>query len=163
MNVVSLVDVTQKNLKKIREDGWTTHMEKVTSFCQKNEICVPVMSDMYVVPGRCRRGKKEVDNLTHFRIEVFLSLIDQIWREIDDLFSERSKDLLTYMSCFNPRDRFSSFNIRHLLQLATFYPCEFSSADLLHFEYELGNFVEDVKNDDRFWDLESKRSFHEAC
>ncbi|XP_074318249.1 uncharacterized protein LOC141655049 [Silene latifolia] len=97
VNAVSLVDVTQKNLQKIREDGWTAHMEKVTLFCQKNEICVPVMSDMYVVPGRRRRGKKEVDNLTHFRIEVFLSLIDQIWSEIDDRFGERSKDLLTYV------------------------------------------------------------------
>ncbi|XP_074266115.1 uncharacterized protein LOC141588581 [Silene latifolia] len=72
----ALVDVTTKNLKKIREDGWIAHMENVTSFCQKYEISVPIMSDMYVVPGRYKRGKKQVDNLHHFRIDVFLSLID---------------------------------------------------------------------------------------
>ncbi|XP_074288075.1 uncharacterized protein LOC141613233 [Silene latifolia] len=117
VNAMALVDATIKSLKKIREDGWIAHMEKVTSFCQKNEICIPIMSDMYVVPGRCRRGKKQVDNDHHFRIDVFLILVDQILQEIEDRFDERSKDLLIY--------------------------------------YQLGNFVEDVRNDDRFWNLES--------
>ncbi|XP_074289424.1 uncharacterized protein LOC141614575 [Silene latifolia] len=122
VNAMALVDATIKSLKKIRDDGWTAHMEKVTSFCQKNEICIPIMSDMYVVPGRHRRGKKQVDNDHHFRIDVFLSLVDQILQEIEDRFDERSKDLLICMSCFNPKDRFSSFDIPNLLRLARFYP-----------------------------------------
>ncbi|XP_074290846.1 uncharacterized protein LOC141617557 [Silene latifolia] len=130
-------------------------MEKVTSFCQKNEICIPIMSDMYVVPGRYRRGKKQVDNDHHFRIDVFLIWVDQILQEIEDRFDERSKDLLICMSCFNPKDRFSSFDIPNLPRLARFYPSDFSRLDLQHLEYQLGNFVEDVRNDDRFWNLES--------
>ncbi|XP_074266505.1 uncharacterized protein LOC141589780 [Silene latifolia] len=155
VNAIALVDVTTKNLKKIREDGWIAHMEKVTSFCQKYEISVAIMSDMYVVPRRYRRGKKQVDNLHHFRINVFLSLIDQIVQEIDDRFDERSKDMLIFMSCFHPRDQFSAFDIGKLVRLARFYPCEFSSTDLQHLEYQHGNFVEDVRSDDRFWNLES--------
>ncbi|XP_074306654.1 uncharacterized protein LOC141641910 [Silene latifolia] len=178
VNAMALVDATIKSSKKIREDGWTAHMEKVTSVCQKNEICIPIMSDMYVVPGRCRRGKKHVDNDHHFRIDVFLILVDQILQEIEDRFDERSKDLLICMSCFNikidkqrgqmkrklksnakskstVKDRFSSFDIPNLVRLARFYPSDFSRLDLQHLEYQLGNFVEDVRNDDRFWNLES--------
>ncbi|XP_074293001.1 uncharacterized protein LOC141619881 [Silene latifolia] len=66
VNAMVVVDATIKSLEKIREDGWTAHMEKVTSFCQKIEICIPIRSDMYVVPGRYRREKKQVDNDHHF-------------------------------------------------------------------------------------------------
>ncbi|XP_074301377.1 uncharacterized protein LOC141632761 [Silene latifolia] len=155
VNVVALIGVTKRNLQKIRDDGWENHMEKVTSFCLKHEIPVPSMSDRYVVPGRYKRGRTEVDNLRHFRIDLFLSLIDQILHEIDSRFDEVSKELLICMSCFNPSDRFSSFDISKLVELAKFYPSEFSSADLKHFEYQLGNFYEDIRHDDRFWNLKS--------
>ncbi|XP_074318602.1 uncharacterized protein LOC141655420 [Silene latifolia] len=78
VNAMALVDVTKKNLQKIRDDGWDTHMEKVKSFCDKYDIFVPIMSDIYVAPGRYKRGRKEVDNDEHFRIDIFLCVIDQI-------------------------------------------------------------------------------------
>ncbi|XP_074300503.1 uncharacterized protein LOC141631779 [Silene latifolia] len=112
VNVVALIGVTKRNLQKIRDDGWENHMEKVTSFCLKHEIPVPSMSDKYVVPGRHKRGRTELDNLRHFRVDLFLSLIDQVLHEIDSRFDE-------------------------------------------HFEYQLGNFYEDVTHDDRFWNLKS--------
>ncbi|XP_074299582.1 uncharacterized protein LOC141630713 [Silene latifolia] len=131
VNAMALVDVTKKNLQKIRDDGWDTHMEKVKSFCDKYDIFVPIMSDIYVAPGRYKRGRKEVDNDEHFRIDIFLCVIDQILHEIN------------------------KFLMSKLLRLAHYYPSEFSKADLLHFEYQLKNYFEDIRHDERFWNLKN--------
>ncbi|KAK9749637.1 hypothetical protein RND81_02G140000 [Saponaria officinalis] len=117
VNAIALVDSTKRNLQKIRDDGWDVHMEKVESFCLKHEISIPTMDDVYVNPGRYKRGRKNETNLHHFRVEVFLSLIDQILQEIDSRFDEVSKELLICMSCFNLSDQFSSFDITKLVYL----------------------------------------------
>ncbi|KAK9672138.1 hypothetical protein RND81_12G079400 [Saponaria officinalis] len=155
VNVITLVDATKRNLQKIRDGGWDVHMEKVESFCLKHEISIPTMDDVYVVPGKYKRGRKNETNLHHFRVEVFLSLIDQILQEIDSRFDEVSKELLICMSCFNPSDQFSPFDITKLVRLAPLYPNEFSNVDLLHFECQLENFIEDVRHDDRFLSLKN--------
>ncbi|XP_074283688.1 uncharacterized protein LOC141608224 [Silene latifolia] len=140
---------------RIRDDGWDAHMEKVSAFCFKHGIDIPNMNDLYVIPGRHRRGRREVDNLKHFRAEVFMSVIDQILSEFNDRFNEKSKELLVCMSCFNPQNRFASFDTKKLRQLAEFYPSEFSRKDLLYFEYQLDTFKYDVQTDDRFWNLKT--------
>ncbi|KAK9705060.1 hypothetical protein RND81_07G030800 [Saponaria officinalis] len=155
VNAVKLVDVTKGSLQRIRDNGWDAHMEKVSIFCFKHDIDIPDMDDLYVIPGRHRRGRREVNNLQHFRAEVFLSVIDQIWTEFNDRFNEKGKELLVCMSCFNPQNRFASFDTKKLLQLAEFYPYEFSRKDLLYFEYQLDTFKYDVQNDNRFWNLKT--------
>ena len=155
VNAMDCVDATKRSLQKVRDNGWDTHLVKVTSFCVKHEILVPNMNDAYVFPGRYKCGRKEVSNLHHFRVEVFLSLVDQILQEIDGRFHEVSKELLICLSCFNPNDGFSYFDTRKLLRLAEFYPNEFSNVDLLHFEFQLGNYIEDIGHDDRFWNLKN--------
>ncbi|XP_074283230.1 uncharacterized protein LOC141607779 [Silene latifolia] len=155
VNAVKLVDVTKNSLQRIRDDGWDAHMEKVSAFCLKHGIDIPNMNDLYVIPGRHRRGRREVDNLKHFRAEVFMSVIDQILSEFNDRYNEKSKELLVCMSCFNPQNRFASFDTKKLRELAEFYPSEFSRKDLLYFEYQLDTFKYDVQNDDRFWNLKT--------
>lgn len=155
VNAMDCVDATRRSLQKVRDNGWDTHLKKVSAFCVKHKIHIPSMNDAYIFPGRYKRGRKEVSNLHHFRVEVFLSLVDQISQEIDNRFDEVSKELLICMSCFNPKDRFSSFDTSKLLRLAEFYPSEFSSVDLLHFEFQLGNYIEDIRHDDRFWNLKN--------
>ncbi|KAK9714741.1 hypothetical protein RND81_06G116300 [Saponaria officinalis] len=147
VNAIALVDSTKRNLQKIRDDGWDVHMEKVESFCLKHEISIPTMDDVYVIPGRYKRGRKNETNLHHFRVEVFLSLIDQILQEIDSRFDEVSKELLICITY--------QFDITKLVRLAHFYPNEFSNVDLLHFECQLENFIEDVRHDDRFLSLKN--------
>ena len=55
MNAMTFVDVTKRHLQKIRDDGWHSHMNKVTSFCVKHDIEIPNMEGMYVL-----RGEKSV-------------------------------------------------------------------------------------------------------
>ena len=38
VNAMTLVHVTMRHLQKIRDDGWDSHMNKVTSFCVKHDI-----------------------------------------------------------------------------------------------------------------------------
>ncbi|KAK9671924.1 hypothetical protein RND81_12G064000 [Saponaria officinalis] len=92
VNVMGLVDVTNGSLQRMRDSGWDSHMEKVSAFCSKYDIIdIPSMSDLYVIPGRHRRGHREVTNLHHFRVKVFLSLIDQVLHEFENRFDEVCK------------------------------------------------------------------------
>ncbi|CAO2820379.1 unnamed protein product [Amaranthus hypochondriacus] len=154
VNAMKLVDSTKLGLQKLRDNGWETHLNKVTSFLVGHEIDIPNMEDIYVsqVAGRRRIRSKtpRVTNLHHYRVEVFLSVIDLQLQELDDRFSEKTKDLLIYMSCFHPCDRFSSFDTNKLLELAKFYPNEFPNEDLIFFEESLQSFIDDVRNDERF-------------
>ncbi|XP_010675554.2 uncharacterized protein LOC104891545 [Beta vulgaris subsp. vulgaris] len=157
VNAMTLVDVTKRNLQKLRDGGWDTHMTKVSSFLTKHDIEILNMEGMYVAPGRrmFRGNTSQVTNLHHFRVEVFLSVIDQQLQEIENRFSEKSKELLICMSCFNPSNRFASYDKEKLLRLAEFYPNEFSSVEMFFFEHSLDNFIEDVRNDERFWNVKT--------
>ena len=124
---------------------------------EKHGVEIPRMEDKYVVPGRSsfRGAPPNVTNLHHFRVEVFLSVIDLQLQELDNRFEEKTKELLICMSCFDPTNHFSSFDIPKLLQLAHFYEEEFSSGELIYFEHLLANFIDDIRNDDRFLDLKN--------
>nr|XP_017227202.1 PREDICTED: zinc finger MYM-type protein 1-like isoform X2 [Daucus carota subsp. sativus] len=76
-------------------------------------------------------------------------------QELENRFPEVSKELLTCMSCFNPTNRFAAFDKSKLARLATFYPNEFSSTELLFFEHSLENFISSVREDERFWNLKT--------
>ncbi|KAK9671927.1 hypothetical protein RND81_12G064300, partial [Saponaria officinalis] len=132
VNAMRLVDVTNGSLQRMRDSGWDSRMEKVSAFCSKYDIDIPSMGDLYVILRRHGCGHREVTNLHHFRVEVFLSLIDQVLHEFKNRFDEVSKKLLVCMASFNPQNKFASFDIKKLLRLAKFYP-----------------------SDERFWNLKS--------
>ena len=90
----------------------------------------------------------QVTNLHHYRVENFLSVIDLQLQELDNRFSEKTKDMLICMACFSPSDGFSSFNTKQLLNLAKFCPNEFPNEDLIFFEASLKSFIGDVRNDE---------------
>ncbi|XP_057246694.1 uncharacterized protein LOC130589451 [Beta vulgaris subsp. vulgaris] len=52
VNAMTLVDVTKRNLQKLRDGGWDAHMTKVSSFLTKHDIEILNMEGMYVAPGR---------------------------------------------------------------------------------------------------------------
>ncbi|XP_048493314.1 uncharacterized protein LOC104902776 [Beta vulgaris subsp. vulgaris] len=152
-----MLDVTKINLQEIRDEGWDSHMEKVISFMAKYDIEVPSMEGKYVIPKRrLFRGKGlQVSNLHHFRVEVFLSVIDLQLQELDNRFPEISKDLLVCMSCLNPTNRFALFDKAKLIELAKFYPNEFSSSKMIFFNHTLQNFIVGMRKDERFWNLKT--------
>ncbi|KAL6542463.1 hypothetical protein OROMI_024065 [Orobanche minor] len=150
VSAMRLVDLTKILLQKMREDGWETHLKKVISFCNENDIVVPAMEARYIPQGRSRPFIRQVSYLHHFRVDVFIEVIDLLLQELDNRFDEVNIELLRCMACLNPNDCFSSFNKEKVLKLATFYPFEFSSIDLTILECQLDIFIEDLKRDDDF-------------
>ncbi|XP_021729320.1 uncharacterized protein LOC110696336 [Chenopodium quinoa] len=116
------------------------------------------MDALYVPQRRSRRFVKKATNLHHFRVEIFLGEIDLHLQELDNRFSERSMELLTCMACLSPKDNFSSFDKEKVLKLASYYPEEFSSFDLMTLEGQLDIFMENMHNDERFQNLRDLNS-----
>ncbi|XP_063939295.1 uncharacterized protein LOC108219344 [Daucus carota subsp. sativus] len=111
VNAMSMVNITKTNLQKMRDKGWDSHMDKVTSFMIKYGVELPNMEGNYIVPGRRLYEAKAL--------------------------------------------RFAAFDKSKLLRPATFYPKEFSSSELLFFDHSLENFIVSIREDERFWNLES--------
>ena len=65
-------------------------------------------------------------------------------------FQEASRELLLLVSCFNPRDSFSKFNIHKLLWLIKMCPEGFSETECMMLEDQLATFIYDVRHDDDF-------------
>ena len=90
VNAISLVKSTTNVLQKMRDQGWDSLLDKVILFCTKHEIDVPSMDAQYVPQGRSRRFAKQATNLHHFRVAIFLEVIDLHLQEIDNRFKRRT-------------------------------------------------------------------------
>ncbi|XP_057802928.1 uncharacterized protein LOC131018221 [Salvia miltiorrhiza] len=153
VNDASLVSLSKQLLQKTRDCGWETLLDKVTSFCTKYGIVVPDMEASYMPLGRSRRFVQQETNLQHFRIQIFVGVIDLQLMELNERFDEVNTEFLKCMACLSPRDGFSSYDKEKILKLATFYPSEFSGVELMSLEYQLDIYIEDLRKDDRFGDL----------
>jgi len=157
LNAISLVNVAKKRMQELRSDGWHNFLERVTSFCDKHGVDVPAMDGDYVPYGksvRKARARKQTND-DHFRREVYIGVIDQISQELDNRFDEINMELLSCMAAFNPSNSFESFDARKLRRLAEFYPKDFSNNNLLRLELQLDNYIDDIRQDDRFKGLEN--------
>ncbi|XP_057543269.1 uncharacterized protein LOC130821498 [Amaranthus tricolor] len=143
---------------QMRDQGWDSLLDKVILFCTKHEIDVPSMDAQYVPQGRSRRFAKQATNLHHFRVDIFLEVIDLHLQEIDNRFNEKNMELLTCMASLSPRGNFSSFDKERILKLASLYPEEFSCYDLTALDLQLDVFLDSMQNDERFHDLQDINS-----
>jgi hypothetical protein len=84
---------------------------------------------------------------------VYIGVIDRVHQELENRFDEVSMDLLLCMSALNPSNSFASFDAQKVLRLATFYPKDFSSSEIMELELQLDNYIDDVREDDRFQGL----------
>ena len=55
LNAIHLMTTTKTLIQKLRNDGWKTLLEEVTSFCKHQDIEVPDMDDCFSSVGRSRR------------------------------------------------------------------------------------------------------------
>nr|XP_025694449.2 zinc finger MYM-type protein 1-like [Arachis hypogaea] len=123
VNAMALVKVSKQRLQNIRDDG------------------------------RSRRKAQKISNLHHFQVEIFYQVVDRQLQELNNRFTEVNTELLLCIACLNPRHSFFAFDKEKLIQLAQFYPLEFSSTQLLALDSQLENFILDVRFDDHFSDL----------
>ncbi|XP_016186259.1 uncharacterized protein LOC107627967 [Arachis ipaensis] len=99
------------------------------------------------------RWGSHYSNLHHFQVEIFYQVVDRQLQELNNRFTEVNTELLLCIACLNPRHSFFAFDKENLIQLAQFYPLEFSSTQLLALDSQLENFILDVRSDDQFSDL----------
>ncbi|XP_039122106.1 zinc finger MYM-type protein 1-like [Dioscorea cayenensis subsp. rotundata] len=115
-----------------------------------NTIPVPNMEDHMRIRGRSRREGQVITHFHHYRIEIFCEVIDLIAQEMQNRFPETSTELLLLLSCLDPRDSFSKFNIHKLLRLAELYPEDFTMTERMMLEDQLATFIYDVRHDPDF-------------
>ncbi|KAJ9162419.1 hypothetical protein P3X46_022195, partial [Hevea brasiliensis] len=71
-------------------------------------------------------------------------------QELNSHFTEMNTELLLCVACLNPNNSFSSFDKEKLIHLAQFYPCDFSSTELMALDNQLETYIIDVCSNDEF-------------
>ncbi|XP_042051533.1 zinc finger MYM-type protein 1-like [Salvia splendens] len=150
VNAMNLVKVAKSRLQIMREKDWDVLLADVSKFCSKYELDVLDMEDEFVARKKGRRRAEKMKNLHYYRVELFCSVIDLQAQELNQRFDEVNTDLVLCMSCFDPRDLFSAFDLEKLLRLARYYPSEFSEVALSELKSQLENFIFDVRIDEKF-------------
>ncbi|KAH0712118.1 hypothetical protein KY289_008077 [Solanum tuberosum] len=163
-NTMILVKVSKRRLQALRDNewnplfkkniGWDSLKEKVEAFCIKHGISLPNFDDPYANSGRSRRKVVICTTLHHYRVDVFYKIIDWQLQELNDRFNEVTRDLLNGVSCLNPIDSFSSFDIKKIMRMAELYLDDFDGSNMRALENQLANYIIDVRDiDERFSNL----------
>ncbi|PIN19602.1 hypothetical protein CDL12_07704 [Handroanthus impetiginosus] len=153
VNAMSLVKVSKTRLQLLRDNEWDTLLEEVLGFYEKHEVVIPNMDENFIAPGHSRRKLPQVSNLHHFQVEIFYQVINWQLKELNDRFSEINTELLICVACLSPRDSFSSFDKKKLVQLAKLYSRDFFFVELLAIDAQLENYILDMCSDSDFDEL----------
>ena len=117
VNAMKLVRISKERLQIMRENGWSSLLDEVSTFCGINKILVPDMDDIYVARGRSRRYTDGMTNLHFYRVELFYAIIDMQLQELNNRFTESNTELLLCVSCLSPSDFFATFDKQKLIHL----------------------------------------------
>jgi hAT family C-terminal dimerisation region len=97
--------------------------------------------------------RTDVTNLHYYRVDLFYTIIDMQLQELNGRLMETTIELLMCMSCLDPNNFFSAFNIDKLLKLAKFYPSNFSEWELSILENQLENYHLDMQSNSDFLEV----------
>ncbi|KAK4713792.1 hypothetical protein R3W88_019699 [Solanum pinnatisectum] len=153
-NDMILVKVAKRRSSLKKNIGWDSLKENVEAFCIKHGISLPNFDDPYANFGRSRRKVVICTTLHHYRVDVFYKIIDWQLQELNDRFNEVTSDLLNGVSCLNPIDSFSSFDIKKIMRMGELYPNDFDGSNMRALENQLVNYIIYVRGiDERFSNL----------
>ena len=76
VNPMKLVRMSKERLQIMRENGRSSLLDEVSTFCGINEIVVPNMDNIFVARGRSRHYTNGMTNLHYYRVELFYAIID---------------------------------------------------------------------------------------
>nr|XP_043632484.1 uncharacterized protein LOC122603755 [Erigeron canadensis] len=152
LNTISLVKSTKRLLEKFKVDGFDSLLIKISSFCEKHDIEMLNLKEDYINPKN-RRQKTNITHGHYYEFDCFYVVVDRQIREFGDRFSETSSELLTCMSALSPCDSFREFDRSKLLRLSELYPGDFSSVERMTLEHQLDLYIDNVKEDERFANL----------
>ncbi|XP_077251769.1 uncharacterized protein LOC143890993 [Tasmannia lanceolata] len=150
VNAVRLVNISKQRLQRMREGGWSSHFEDVSTFCGKHDIIVPNLDDAYFSRCRSRRKAPQVTNLHHYRVDLYYSVIDMQLQELNNRFNETNTKLLLCIACLNLTNSFAAFDKQKLIRLAQLYPYDFSEGHVIALDNQLETFIIDMCPDTGF-------------
>ncbi|KAH0648628.1 hypothetical protein KY285_033876 [Solanum tuberosum] len=140
VNAVEFLNITKKRLQDMRENGWESLLDDVSSFCDVHDILIPNLDESYF-PEKSKRKSSGVSYAHHLRVEVFFVVIDVQLQELNDRFDVVSSDLLLGMGSLNPVNSFSNFDKGKIMTLAKCYPSEFDDGKIRDLSYQLDTFI----------------------
>ena len=153
VNAMDLVKICKRKLQDLRDNGWDSLLDQVVIFCGKENIMVPNMSEQHICKGKSKRKSPEITNLHYYRFDFFCAVIDLQLQELNNRFNEGNTELLLCIACLSPNYSFSAFNKERLMLLASFYPTDFSTTELLVLESQLDIYIDDMRSNTKFQDL----------
>ncbi|KAL7111397.1 hypothetical protein ACP275_05G084500 [Erythranthe tilingii] len=153
VNAMTLVQVSKIQIQSLRESGWSSLLDGVTSFCEKHGVDIPQMDAKYVARGRRRRNEEERTNLNHYKIETFYTVLDMQLGELNARFSDSAMELLMCVSCLDPSNSFSHYNKEKLLRLVDFYSEDFTEFDKCKLSDQLDDYIVDMRQSKDFFGL----------
>jgi len=154
VNAIKCVKAMKCQLDELRKEKWAKLLDDVHGFCDKNDICKLEMEDEYIDPKK-RRHKSGITNKHYYQVDCFNDVIDWLLQELDSRFNETGSELLVCSVAFSPRDSFHDFSIENLMSLVKLYPHDFDSRNLRDLNHELGLYIYDVRDDERFSNLQT--------
>jgi glycine cleavage system regulatory protein len=123
LNVMHLVTTPKTLIQKLRDDSWKTLLKEVTSFCKHQNIEVLHIDACFSSVGRSRRKQKSVTIEHHYRVDIFIAIIDQQLQEPNNRFNEQAIELLKLSTTLDPRNSYKLFNVEDICLLVDkFYP-----------------------------------------
>ncbi|KAL8171907.1 hypothetical protein V2J09_023711 [Rumex salicifolius] len=147
---MDLLRSTKGVLQDLKDNGWDELFEDVNSFCTKNDIIILNMEDC--APSCFYFGRTYYD---HFRDGIFGQVIDNICHELENRFNEQAIEVLTCISCLDPKNSFSKFNESKLHRLAELYPLDFSSCDQMELMHKLMVWILEMRGNVKFSKLQT--------
>ncbi|KAH7666846.1 Tam3-transposase (Ac family) protein [Dioscorea alata] len=145
VNALDMVEGVKFKLQSLRDDGWDELLANVSKFCVENDIEMPNnMEERLLVRGRPRCEKQATTYLHYYRVEVFYSVLDMIMQDMNSHFSESTIELLSCISCLDPKQSFSRFDAVKLVHIVELYPEDFSKLDRMALVDQLEMYIYDM-------------------
>ncbi|XP_023762031.1 uncharacterized protein LOC111910413 [Lactuca sativa] len=152
VNAMHQVRSCKERLKEMKNEGWGPFLNDVTLFCKKHDVEILNMEDPYY-DGVSRRKESKINCLHHYKVDVFVVVVDMQSQELNNRFNEVNTTLHVSMASLCPSKSFKAFNVEELLKMAKFYPSEFPEHELGALKTNLQNYIIDVRGDPRFNNL----------
>lgn len=139
---MQLVSSTKLLIQKLRNEGWEELLSDVKLFCEKVSIPLPNMSDRYVARnGRARHQQDQFTIEHHYKIDIFLAVIDTQLQELNNKFNEKTTELLVLSSALDPKEMRISMKIDDIDKLVKkFYPQDFAEHEMAQLKMQFEHF-----------------------
>ncbi|XP_025637904.1 uncharacterized protein [Arachis hypogaea] len=148
LNALTLVSTTKTLIQRMRESSWEAFIKEVILFCEKHEVEVPDMNALHI--PRRGRTRKIVDQISvehHYRVNLFLAVINTQLQELNGRFNDNMVELLSLSSTLDPRDNYKFFSVNKECELVEqFYPGDFSDQEKFHIRMQAQHYELDVPN-----------------